>query len=1077
MAYSYLDSSVLDTKEALPFPATGGLDLTSDKLSVFPGSLQDCLNYEVGIDQGYTLSKGLLEYSMADFHVPDFVYIGTAELLGASSTYPANYDAFIVGAELDVSVEDKASATVVGTAKLKILHKGPRTGANFTVYFRLISGMAINSDLEYVFTLNQGVTINVPATGPFFTAYPDIALWTTVHTNTSRSLAPSSMAQEVPGKGAIISIMEIEDDIYVARQKRDEVLVTFTINATKTLETPIPYVMHLGGSNYTICYLEGFLSATSMVVRIKLPPNVANRIILPTGSVSILTPEDAVTILEDEYIGQSKTINFIPAVIDDRGNVDATGPAETFSPITAENLNIQQHGAVIWKEADTNNRKTYLHWDEVDMGKEIQFVDGTTEPVTGLSRLFVDDEDDEERDIDSLIPNAHSGGTGWTNTANSYDDNPASFAAALGALMPGSSDTWQIRSGNPDFTFNNIQLPANAVVKSIRVDLSCRKSNAAGAYNVRPAVRLKNGTTVGAWRPSGVSLDNTISFQARAIDFGSGYTSLTVNKSLLESSDFKIEVGVQGQNTGSAWVTPSMDVASIELTITYVDGTESVYFYDTTDTVDVAEADIVHSFKETGDWDTEDAEGVLTLYNLTDVDAVSDGLQIRTGPSGTGELIAVVKGTPSSVYLPTYQQLTSNKSIVDTIKANFYSDVRGEAIYGATGAGPAFMFNGTFFIQIRTGVPTEREKPRHVYNHANHLVLAYSSGQILVSVTGIPTDFTGVRGASEWGFGDSIVGFIPLSGSALGVLCRRSVQALVGTSPLSFNTQMISNVSGAIEYTAAGVASPMFCNENGVTNVEATAAYGDFNVGKLSRYVYSLLQPRLQEDCACGTLGVKMALPVRAKNQYKLFFLDGLVVTFSMAETAEGIVPMPTIQRYDSNTTQRRFVPTCGLSTVLSTGKEAVLIGTEEGRVYVIDGCMGVQIGQGNKIKMPAHITFNPFNAGVSHLNLKYNEVLVHGSVVLPTELSLSAGVNYFRPEVDSQEDSIIFGERDTLVTPSNKRVPAKSAGRLPSITDGFSLKIGSESFDTPQHVIQAITYRPKVASDKTASPRSRMNG
>lgn len=54
---------------ALTFACEGGLDLLSPAVAVAPGTLQDCWNYEVSINSGYTLSSGLMLWAGKTFSV------------------------------------------------------------------------------------------------------------------------------------------------------------------------------------------------------------------------------------------------------------------------------------------------------------------------------------------------------------------------------------------------------------------------------------------------------------------------------------------------------------------------------------------------------------------------------------------------------------------------------------------------------------------------------------------------------------------------------------------------------------------------------------------------------------------------------------------------------------------------------------------------------------------------------------------------------------------------------------------------------------------------------------------------
>ena len=231
--------------------------------------------------------------------------------------------------------------------------------------------------------------------------------------------------------------------------------------------------------------------------------------------------------------------------------------------------------------------------------------------------------------------------------------------------------------------------------------------------------------------------------------------------------------------------------------------------------------------------------------------------------------------------LPTYYQVESNSSRYQFITANFYGDPNWKSMYGVNGVDRAFAYNGEYFYKIIANPDADNDKPRHIANHHSHLALGYAEGRVDVSVVGEPYNFDGAKGASSWAFGDSVTGLLPLSGTMLGIFCQKSVWGLSGTTVDNFTSQVISPRMGAIEYTVTDMGFPVYANVYGIYTLSQTTEYGDYKGTPLSQDVSPWLRDRLQRD-GTSDKEVVVAWPVRAKNQYKLAFADGYVLTMTM---------------------------------------------------------------------------------------------------------------------------------------------------------------------------------------------------
>lgn len=237
--------------------------------------------------------------------------------------------------------------------------------------------------------------------------------------------------------------------------------------------------------------------------------------------------------------------------------------------------------------------------------------------------------------------------------------------------------------------------------------------------------------------------------------------------------------------------------------------------------------------------------------------------------------------------LPALHELTSARTKSRYITANFYGDERMNSLFGVNGVGRAYSYNGSEFYKIFTQPEADLDKPRHVAYHHGHLALGYREGRVDVSVVGEPWNFNGVDGASSWGIGDSVTGMISLSGTILGIFGDNSVTGLSGTTVDNFATQIISPRMGAIEYTVVDMGFPVYANSYGIYTLSQTQQYGDYLGSPLSQDISPWLRPRLTTD-EKAVASVNIAYPVRSKNQYRLSFTDGYILTMTMNFGQQG---------------------------------------------------------------------------------------------------------------------------------------------------------------------------------------------
>lgn len=236
--------------------------------------------------------------------------------------------------------------------------------------------------------------------------------------------------------------------------------------------------------------------------------------------------------------------------------------------------------------------------------------------------------------------------------------------------------------------------------------------------------------------------------------------------------------------------------------------------------------------------------------------------------------------------LPTAKALEIAQSQHQFLVANFYGSEITTSLYGANGVSRAFVYDGEDFTFINTGLSFELDKPRHIAKFQDRLVLGYTNGSVLLSVVGDPTNFDGVLGAGEIAFGDRVVGLQVLAGEALGVFCENSIYYI----DKDLGVHVISPNTGCIEYTLAAMSRPYYCSAAGIMTIEQTDKYGDFLGVSISERVDPWLRPRLKriQGRYFSYPAITGNMIVRTKNQYRLFFRDGYVLTMSV--TPKGYI-------------------------------------------------------------------------------------------------------------------------------------------------------------------------------------------
>lgn len=345
-----------------------------------------------------------------------------------------------------------------------------------------------------------------------------------------------------------------------------------------------------------------------------------------------------------------------------------------------------------------------------------------------------------------------------------------------------------------------------------------------------------------------------------------------------------------------------------------------------------------------------------------------------------------------------------------TVNFNFSGQTATRRTYGVTTTSRGFEFDGTVFVPIKTGAADDR--PQYVAAHKNYLFFALASS-LMNSAVALPYDWQAAAGASEIAVGDDITGLKPLKGEALGVFTKNTIQQLLGSAPASFQLQSISPESGAVPRTVQTIGQTFALDDRGVTQVETTQAYGNFEAATVSRKVQPLI------DFIRGK--VIGSYLIRQRNQYRLMLGDGTVVIMFVASS----------ERRDFMRIQYPFMPQCIYSDEDTTsGTERVFAGAADGFVYELERGLSFD---GAAIEAYLRLWYQSNKS--PRIRKRFRKVVVEMQSTLHSEVAGQAFFSYGDPDVGQ-------------VTPESNTVVGR--GGLWNVADWDTFFYDSEQITQP---------------------------
>ena len=252
---------------------------------------------------------------------------------------------------------------------------------------------------------------------------------------------------------------------------------------------------------------------------------------------------------------------------------------------------------------------------------------------------------------------------------------------------------------------------------------------------------------------------------------------------------------------------------------------------------------------------------------------------------------------------------------------NFSGSAGSQKMYGCDGVNKGFMFDGTTFTQITTGMTVDT--PIKVIAHKYQLFFLFPGGSLQFSSVGDPTTWSPVTGAGELALGEEGSGLMILAGDVLGIWTRNKTFVLYGSSSADWDLKVLNPNLGAIDKSVQQISTnPFALGDQGIVSQSPTYAYGNFVQNIVSDKIHPLLEE--YKDYLISSLSV------RSKKQYRLFFVNGADYL--------GISCLVQGGKFVGSSRMDYGMPIrCCCSGRATDGSEMLLFGSDDGYVYDMD--------------------------------------------------------------------------------------------------------------------------------------------
>ena len=934
------DSRAINGRNSELISLNQGLDLTTTPTQRAPGSLLEAINVELvdGVLQGIngTIILGESKFNQLSTDIAilnnddtsEYTLTGTVTDFEKVNYYTTNY----AGIEPDGS----GYWWSVFDTNAAVGYKNP-------IAIVQCEG-ASPEDAEFFVGEDSGATVDISSLShtkgfKYTSRYTSVSsetynlLWEAYQRDIKNSLAWDGFRPGPPRDGDASHVFQLNDDTYA--------VVDFPVLYFR-LGTEEPSI----GDKIQVDKLSG-TDPTFYVARAELVDGSWDG-----GDAEgwlYLYPQSDSTLAEGYDLKFASSVN-----INNLTTTNKLGETETqTSPATVQN--IREHG-LLWK-LDTSGRVN-TGWKYVDMGYSVQYDNGAVAPLSTESPVFV---------TDSLEVVQETGFSYMTSPATEFPlTGTFSAWAGLGNVAADDATYATTTLAIGDKSRNMVLTPAasglSGDAKIIGIEVAFEASVSAGSSAVINKVQLRKATTAGLDPPgteyySANRGDNAVLATTPGTHTYGGQLDLWGFDEITQA-DFNnqdIEIVIQFEEDGTA-AGRIVSVDYVQINVHYLQNGQDVYFYD--GSADVATGTLYSYQVHDGEWSTDDAKGYMTCSTITNPSACVAGIAIRSAASGGGDQIATVVETTKNI-LPGYYELEAVGSRCQELQSNIGGGEEDSKVFVTNGVSPCFSVDHNDVFQfIRTPVDPTKDNPRYVAEISEHLMLGLKE-HVFVSSIATPNNFSTYDGATVWSTGDEITGLVAAPGNSVIVLSMDSVHILGGSGASGddpFNLQRHSTTTGARHYSGVYANGVLYLDNHGLTSLSTSDKFGDFDAGKLSYAVEEWIRNRLLDhttDEKTGITGFLEAIPCRTKNQIRMYFNDGWVLTasfppegsqdprpqFTMQNYAwvvepwaeehvsEGIVPV-----FDDDTK-----PFCISSQASENGRERIVMGVKGGLVNLLE--------------------------------------------------------------------------------------------------------------------------------------------
>lgn len=446
-----------------------------------------------------------------------------------------------------------------------------------------------------------------------------------------------------------------------------------------------------------------------------------------------------------------------------------------------------------------------------------------------------------------------------------------------------------------------------------------------------------------------------------------------------------------------------------------------------------ATATVTRVARRAGAW-SGTAEGTLAFNAVSGTFATGEAIRVgganRAVAAGPSAACRIVPG-------PRHEIVTTN----------FFGAADRKRMYGVTGGGPAWEFDGTTFVPILTGMAADA--PTHVAAHSNYLFLAFPGGSLQFSGIGDPYAWAPVLGAGEIGLGEEITALCPDFAGVMAVLGRNKLAVLYGTVFAGVNAdaefKVISSEAGGIAGSAQVLGQPVFMDDRGIRRLSSVQEYGDFRAGTMSKDIKPLLDTKRKAGAT-----VTCSQRVRERDQYRVFFSDGSGLAVDASTKDAPVMPLSFGR-----------VVRCAATSEAADGSEELWFGSDDGYVFRSDSGGGAD---GADMDCYVRLAFN--HLGTPRQNKRFAKAVIECKAAPTTTLKVLADYSYGDPDQPALEPvdfalaggGGFFDEANWNEFYWSAQVEGTAVADLDGIGTTISVAISSRSRYEPPHVLHGLT-------------------